>query len=61
MPNETDSTNKAEALRCPDCQAILKHRRSRTPNACEMVCGGCGQFFDVCDTDVRNTLEPPTD
>ena len=26
---------------------------------CEMVCGGCGQIFDVCDTDTVDRLKTP--
>ena len=36
-------------LRCPECRAPLKKRRTRNPDACEMLCGGCGQLFDVCE------------
>jgi len=36
-------------LRCPECRALLKQRRTRNPDACEMICGGCGKMFDVCD------------
>ena len=36
-------------LRCPECRALLKRRRTRDPDACEMICGGCGKMFDVCD------------
>jgi hypothetical protein len=36
-------------LRCPECRAVLKKRRTRNPDACEMLCGGCGRMFDVCD------------
>jgi hypothetical protein len=36
-------------LKCPDCRAFLKRRRSRKADVCEMVCGGCGKIFDVCD------------
>jgi uncharacterized protein YbaR (Trm112 family) len=36
-------------MRCPECRASLKQRRTRNPDACEMLCGGCGRIFDVCD------------
>lgn len=44
-------------LRCPECRAVLKQRRTRKPDACEMVCGGCGQMFDVCDIDTSRRLK----
>jgi hypothetical protein len=48
-------------LRCPECRAVLKRRRSRKVDACEMVCGGCGQIFDVCDAETQAELkEGPT-
>ena len=37
------------SLKCPNCRAPLKKRRSRKPDECEMICGGCGEMFDVCD------------
>ena len=43
-------------LRCPECRAPLKKRRTQKPDACEMVCGGCGQLFDVCEPDTLETL-----
>ena len=46
-----------DSLKCPECRYPLKKRRSRTPDACEMVCGGCGQQFDICDA---RTLEELT-
>ncbi|MCG6893202.1 MAG: hypothetical protein LJE65_06315 [Desulfobacteraceae bacterium] len=42
---------------CPDCQAKLSRRRTRNPDACEMLCGGCGQVFDVCDLDTVERLK----
>ena len=55
---KTNSDNKnAMDLRCPDCNAQLKERRTRTPDKCEMVCGGCGQSFDVCDLDTLDALK----
>lgn len=47
--NETD--DPSQDLKCPTCRAALKHRRSRSADQCEMVCGGCGEIFDVCDVD----------
>ncbi len=48
---------KTEDLRCPECRAHLKQRRSRTPDKCEMICGGCGQIFDVCDLETVDALK----
>ena len=51
-------TDAAEAqLKCPECRAHLKRRRSRRADACEMICGGCGQSFDVCDLDTVDKLK----
>ena len=36
-----------EELACPTCKAHLKKRRTRKPDVCEMICGGCGEIFDV--------------
>jgi len=44
-------------LRCPECRAVLKQRRTRNPDACEMVCGGCGRMFDVCDDGTMEELK----
>jgi len=46
-----------DALKCPDCRAPLKQRRARNPDKCEMVCGGCGQIFDVCDLETAEMLK----
>jgi hypothetical protein len=46
-------------LKCPECRAELKRRRSRKADQCEMVCGGCGQIFDVCDADTVDRLKTP--
>ena len=35
----------------------LKKRRTRTPDECEMLCGGCGASFDVCDLDTVDLLK----
>ncbi len=53
----TDENPNADALKCPECRAVLKRRRSRKADACEMVCGGCGQIFDVCDTETLSELK----
>jgi len=57
MPDGTPTKESGEDLRCPECRAVLKRRRSRTPDECEMVCGGCGQSFDVCDIDSLDQLK----
>ena len=44
-------------LVCPDCRAELTRRRTRNPDACEMLCGGCGQIFDVCDFETVEKLK----
>ena len=57
MNEMTDSASAQPELRCPECRAQLKRRRTRTPDECEMVCGGCGQTFDVCDLDTVDKLK----
>ena len=57
MVDANDNRGAVEKLKCPECRAELKRRRSRQPDACEMVCGGCGQMFDVCDTDTVAQLK----
>jgi len=59
MMNTTPNEEQAnmDDLRCPECQARLKQRRSRTPDKCEMICGGCGQMFDVCDLETVDALK----
>lgn len=56
---DKDSINQPD-LHCPDCRAVLKRRRSRNPDSCEMLCGGCGQVFDVCDLDTLDKLKENT-
>ena len=51
MNDKVEGIKNGQELKCPECRAELKRRRSRNPDACEMVCGGCGQMFDVCDMD----------
>lgn len=58
-PSETPDPND-EMLKCPECKHPLKKRRTRTPDACEMVCGGCGKQFDICDADMMNQLKGET-
>jgi hypothetical protein len=56
---KTDADNKMDEadLKCPQCRARLKKRRSRTPDQCEMVCGGCGKSFDVCNLETLDELK----
>ena len=56
MGTTTEIANSTVELKCPECRAVLKRRRSRTADQCEMVCGGCGQIFDVCDSDTAAEL-----
>jgi hypothetical protein len=51
------STPDTGDLKCPECRYPLKKRRTRTPDACEMVCGGCGRQFDICDVDTLSELK----
>ena len=57
MEIDADSKDDAMNLRCPECRARLKRRRSRASDHCEMVCGGCGKSFDVCDLKTLDTLK----
>ncbi len=49
MSAESEKTKSAQNLVCPTCKSDLKKRRTRKPDDCEMICGGCGEIFDVCD------------
>ena len=57
MKTNSDNKNDAMDLRCPECRAQLKELRSRTPDKCEMICGGCGKSFDVCDLETLDALK----
>lgn len=57
MGETVGNGDQANELKCPECRAALKRRRSRRPDACEMICGGCGQIFDVCDADTLADLK----
>lgn len=57
MSDKTENNDQAQNLTCPECRATLKRRRSRTADECEMVCGGCGQSFDVCDLETVDKLK----
>lgn len=56
MGSTTKTDVPSSDLRCPECRAVLKRRRSRNADQCEMICGGCGQMFDVCDTETVTAL-----
>jgi hypothetical protein len=56
MIDEADKS-KTPDYRCPECRQPLKRRRTRTPDECEMLCGGCGASFDVCDLDTVDMLK----
>ncbi len=57
MVNKTKNEDTGQDLKCPECRGTLKRRRTRNPDECEMVCGGCGQSFDVCDLDTVDKLK----
>ena len=59
MSEDTQSHAVPDDLKCPECQALLKRRRSRNADECEMICGGCGQLFDVCAADTLAELTQP--
>jgi len=44
-------------LRCLGCRSQFKERRSHTPDKCEMICGGCGQSFDLSDLETLDALK----
>jgi len=57
MEEESRKAEATEDLRCPECSAVLKKRRSRRADACEMLCGVCGRPFDVCDPETKDRLK----
>ena len=57
MSDQKQPKDSVEDLRCPECKAQLKKRRSRKADECEMLCGGCGKSFDVCDLDTVDALK----
>ena len=57
MPDGKPTNEAVADLKCPECRATLKRKRSRTPDECEMLCGGCGQSFDVCDLETLDRLK----
>ena len=56
MATET-AKDDAQKYKCPECRQPLKRRRTRTPDECEMLCGGCGASFDVCDLETVDMLK----
>jgi DNA-directed RNA polymerase subunit RPC12/RpoP len=54
-------SEKDKDLKCPDCHAKLKERRGRRTDKCELVCGGCGRAFDICDLDTLEALKGQSD
>jgi len=56
----TNENPQSADLKCPECKAPLKRRRSRQADECEMLCGGCGQSFDVCDLETVERLKTPS-
>ncbi len=57
MVDKTKNEDTGQDLKCPECRGTLKRRRTRNPDECEMVCGGCGQSFDVCDLETVDKLK----
>jgi hypothetical protein len=53
-PKNRESENE---LKCPDCRYPLKRRRGRQTDECEMLCGGCGRIFDVCEIETLEEIE----
>lgn len=44
-------------FKCPECRQPLKRRRTKTPDECELICGGCGANFDICDLETVDRLK----
>ena len=57
MEDKTRKKTDDQELTCPDCKGPLKRRRTRKPDECEMLCGVCGQQFDVCDLETVDRLK----
>jgi hypothetical protein len=49
--------NQEPDFKCPECRSPLKQRRTRKPNECELLCGGCGAMFDICDLETLDELK----
>ena len=56
MRMSAETKKEERRLKCPECRAVLKRRRTRTVSECEMVCGGCGRVFDICDEQTARAL-----
>ena len=54
---EEQNRDNTQELICPDCKGALKRRRTRKADECEMLCGVCGQQFDVCDLETVDLLK----
>lgn len=61
MTDANPTRQVPDNLRCPTCRAVLKPRRSRRADECELVCGGCGESFDGCDLETVERLKSPDD
>ena len=57
MKDKTKNGKEEPQFICPGCSAPLKQRKSRKANECELICGGCGAMFDVCDLDTVEELK----
>lgn len=57
MTDKIKNEKEDPKYKCPECSAPLKQRRSRKANECELVCGGCGAMFDICDLDTVDKLK----
>ena len=56
--NDANKKNNGKLnFKCPGCRAPLKQRKSRKPNECELICGGCGAMFDICDLETVDMLK----
>ncbi|MDO9111994.1 MAG: hypothetical protein Q7U40_15150 [Desulfatirhabdiaceae bacterium] len=49
MNDEKKTPSPTPERRCPECRALLKPRRGRSPDPCDLVCGGCGKQFNGCE------------
>jgi len=56
MKDTNEKSEEGLKFKCPECRAPLKQRRARKTNECELICGGCGAMFDVCDLDTVEAL-----
>ena len=51
MNDEKKTPSPTPERRCPECRALLKPRRGRDPDPCDLVCGGCGKQFNGCEVE----------